>query len=79
MGDRQSMVVLNWGDWVEIDGYVWVVGMQEEKGGRVFIERRLGDSLEVVRRWVRLTDDITKLPKELYPILSDSILFKEDI
>ena len=67
------MVVLRWGDWVEFDGHVWVVGMQEEKGGRVFLERRLGDSREVVRRWVRLTDDMTKLPEGLYPILSDSI------
>lgn len=63
MGDRQSMVVLSRGDWVRVGNKVLQV--RAIHNDHVFFTDVFG---------FRLAHECTKLPEELYPILSDSIL-----
>lgn len=62
MGDGQSVVVLNRGDWVSVGGRVLQV--EVVYNNHVFFENDFG---------FRLAHECTKIDPALYPILSDSI------
>ncbi len=69
MGDRQSMVVLKAGDWVKFSvGDDQLVGQIRDFMGKSIFVCTLDGSI-----YTRYSNELTRLPKGLNPILSDSI------
>lgn len=76
MGDRQSVAILKVGDWCLYKDMVVKIVNNKPKSGRYLVEyQHNGEGFLSYIKQSRLT----LLPKELNPILSDSISNKEEV